>query len=191
MINLDEVATTLAALGPASRILEIGCGKGAMASRLTGVFPDSDYLGIDPMEDPGRNYCGNRAPTEFRRQFSAELLNQAPDPFDLVLVVDVLHHTPPGDRAALLADAAALTRPGGLIAVVDWEGGNGPADLFCYFTCRWLTRDRNVRFMRGSKFRTLVESALPGFTVAMDCRVPPHRQNLLLALRAPKTISGS
>lgn len=44
---------------------------------------------------------------------------------------------------------------------------------------------KNVRFMRGQEFRTLVQTALPGFDPAMTHRLAPHRQNLLLALRTP------
>src|SRR6476620_8141409 len=41
MINLEELAATVASLGPAHRILEIGCGKGALATKLALAFPEA------------------------------------------------------------------------------------------------------------------------------------------------------
>jgi len=173
MIDLGELAATVASLGPADRILEIGCGKGALATHLARTFPHADYLGVDPRQDVGRNFRGDRERVSFRCGRSTDLLipdrvsrdGQPGSPlvFDLVLVVDVLHHVPAADRLPLLADAAALTRPGGLVVVADWERGRGPADLFCYLTCRWLA----------------------GYEKVVGARVPPHRNNLLLALRGP------
>ena len=191
MINLEELAATVASLGPAHRILEIGCGKGALATKLALAFPEADYLGIDPLADPGRNFRGDRSLMVFRSMLSSELLAGNPDPFDLVLVVDVLHHVPKTDHPLLLSDAAALTRPGGLVVVADWERGRGPADLFCYLTCRWLTRDRDVRFIGGPELRELVRDGLPGFENVVTTRVPPHRNNLLFALRAPSERMGA
>jgi 2-polyprenyl-6-hydroxyphenyl methylase/3-demethylubiquinone-9 3-methyltransferase len=35
------------------RILEIGCGDGAVADRITAAFPSANYVGIDVAEGPG------------------------------------------------------------------------------------------------------------------------------------------
>lgn len=182
-VNLDDLAATIASLGPVKRILEIGCGEGSMGERLTTVFPDADYLGIDLIPHVGRLYRGDPTRATFRTLLSSDLLAAKPDPFDLVVVVDVLHHVPDGDRAALLADAAALTAPGGLVAVKDWERGHTLSDLIVYIACRHIAGDPNTRFMRAQEFRELVRSGLPGFEQAVAARIPPRRNNLLIAMR--------
>jgi hypothetical protein len=48
-----------------------------------------------------------------------------------------------------------------------------------------LTRDENVHFLRGPELRELVATALAGYEKVVGARVPPHRNNLLLALRGP------
>ena len=184
-LNLDDLAATIASLGPATRILEIGCGEGAMADRLTRVFPAAQFLGIDPIAEPGRLFRGDRSRATFRRMLSSELLTQCPDPFDLVVIVDVLHHIPDEHRRGLLSDAAALTTPGGLVAVLDWERGRTLSDAFCYLACRWVANDPNTRFMTGEEFRDLVRTGLPEFELAVATRVPPRRNNLLIGMRSP------
>ncbi len=182
-INLDDLADTLASLGPATRILEIGCGDGSMADRLCAVFPQAEYVGIDVAPEPGRRFTGDRARAEFRSILSSELVAEHPDPFDLVVVVDVLHHVLDGDRAALLADAASLTRPGGIVAVKDWERDRSAAHALCYGADRYVSGDTTVRFMAGDELRGLVRSSLTGCEPLLEARVPPRRNNVLFALR--------
>ena len=184
-INLDDLAETLASLGPAERILEIGCGDGSVADRLCTVFPQASYLGIDVAPEPGRRFTGDRARAEFRSILSSELLGERPEPFDLVVVVDVLHHVLDGERAGLLADAAALTRPGGVVVVKDWERDRSVAHMLCYGADRYVSGDATVRFMPADELRTLVHSGLDGFQPVIEARIPPRRNNLLLALRRP------
>src|SRR4051794_25701463 len=93
-INLDDLAASLASLGPVKRILEIGCGDGSMADRLCAAYPDAEYLGIDIAPNPGRLFQGDRSRATFRSVLSSDLLAEKPEPFDLVAVVDVVHHIP-------------------------------------------------------------------------------------------------
>lgn len=184
-INLDDLATTLASLTAAKRILEIGCGDGALAQRLCGVFPAAEYLGIDVADRPGRLFRGDANRAVFRSVSSADLLAENPDRFDLVVIVDVVHHIPARLRAPVLADAARLVTPDGMVAVKDWERGNGIAHLMAYTADRYVTGDPNVRFPSRAELRDLIDTALPGFDVVCEARIPPRRNNVLYALRRP------
>lgn len=184
-INLDDLAEMVASLGTPARILEIGCGDGSVADRLCSVFPQATYLGIDVAPEPGRRYTGDRSRAEFRSIVSSELLAEGPDPFDLVVVVDVLHHVLDGDRAGLLSDAAALTSSGGVVVVKDWERDRSVAHMLCYGADRYVSGDATVRFMPADELRSLVHSELDGFEPVIEARIPPRRNNLLLALRRP------
>jgi 2-polyprenyl-6-hydroxyphenyl methylase/3-demethylubiquinone-9 3-methyltransferase len=185
-INLDDLATTLASLTSAKRILEIGCGDGAFGQRLCQVFPDAEYLGIDISPVAGRLYRGDPARAQFRSMLSSDLVAEGPPPFDLVAIVDVVHHVPEPLRVPILGDAVALLAPGGMIAVKDWERGTGLAHLAAFTADRYVTGDKNVRFPSREELRATVDAGLPGFEVVCETRIPPRRNNVLYAMRRPR-----
>jgi 2-polyprenyl-6-hydroxyphenyl methylase/3-demethylubiquinone-9 3-methyltransferase len=182
-INLDDLAASLASLGPVKRILEIGCGDGAMADRLCTAYPDSEYLGIDIAQSPGRLFRGDPSRATFRSISSSDLLAERPEPFDLVAIVDVIHHVADDLRAAVLRDAAELTASDGLLAVKEWERGRGLAHVMAYTADRYISGDNTVRFMEPAELRSLIRETVPSFSVVCEARIPPHRNNILLALR--------
>jgi 2-polyprenyl-3-methyl-5-hydroxy-6-metoxy-1,4-benzoquinol methylase len=186
-IDLDALAATLGAVAPnAKRILEIGCGDGAMAAALRRVLPDSELLGLDPAAPtPGRMYDGDRAGTEFRAISTTELLAEEPRLFDLVVLCDVVHHVAEGEREQVLRDAAALTAPGGVVAVKEWEWRPGLANAVAYGADRWVSGDATVRFMPRVELDGLIERTMPGWTRTSEARIPPRRANLLLTMRRP------
>ncbi|AUG75232.1 Methyltransferase domain-containing protein [Kitasatospora sp. MMS16-BH015] len=186
-IDLDSLTTTLLSLGRPGRILEIGCGDGAVAERLVGALPDAEYVGIDVMAAPGRLFRGDRARAEFRSVYSHDLRAEGPALFDLVLVVDVLHHVPPAQREALLRDAEALLAPGGTLIVKEWERRSDLAHLMAYTADRYLSGDRNVDFGDRAELLTTISCALPELSVVCEARVPPNRSNILFALRRART----
>jgi 2-polyprenyl-3-methyl-5-hydroxy-6-metoxy-1,4-benzoquinol methylase len=183
-INIDDLGVTIASITRARRILEIGCGDGAVAEVLCREFPAASFLGIDVTSAPGRLFGGDRSRARFRSMRSADLLAEAPEPFDLVVIVDVVHHVAENERMALLQDAAAMVAPGGMVVVKEWERGSGLANLAAYAADRYVSGDKTVRFLPGAELRQLIETGLPGFDVVCEARVPPRRNNLLLALRA-------
>jgi SAM-dependent methyltransferase len=167
-INLDDLATTIASLAPdAQRVAEIGSGDGSMANALVARLPRAQYVGIDLAPTTGRLFEGDRSRATF-------------------VVVDVVHHVPDDQRLALLSDAAALIRPGGLLAFKDWERGRGPAHALAYASDRYVSGDRAVRFMPLTELHDLARQAAPGFDLVVECRVPPRRNNVLLVLQRPE-----
>jgi len=184
-IDLDSLAETVGSVVPgARRVLEIGCGDGAMAAALCRALPDIELLGIDPgLPVPGRMFEGDRARAEFRTITTTHLLGDEPELFDLVVLCDVLHHVRWAERAQVLRDAAALTAPGGIVAVKEWERRGGIGTAMAYCADRWVSGDAAVRFMSLSEIDGLVEQAMPGWQRTCAARIPPRRANLLLTLR--------
>ncbi|NUT48836.1 MAG: class I SAM-dependent methyltransferase [Saccharothrix sp.] len=182
-INLDDLAVTLASLTGAKRILEIGCGDGSFGQRLCEVFPDADYLGIDIATTAGRLYRGDPRRAAFRSVTSSDLLAEAPEPFDLVCIVDVVHHLPEHLRVPILRDAAALTSDTGTVVVKDWEQGRGVAHAVTFMADRYLSGDKTVRFPTREQLRGYLADGLPGFGIACETRVPPRRNNVLYVMR--------
>ncbi|MGI8715027.1 MAG: class I SAM-dependent methyltransferase [Solirubrobacteraceae bacterium] len=182
-IDLDELTRTLTSLTQAQRIVEIGCGEGAVAERLLRKLPTARYVGVDVAPEPGRMFAGDRRRAEFARMSSAEFLAEAPEPFDLALLVDVFHHLPEGLRIATLRDLGRLCRPGGLIAIKDWERSATPWHLACYSADRYVTGDAGVRYPTRPELLDAIALAIPGAELVCEARIPPRRNNLLLALR--------
>ena len=85
---------------------------GDAADELMRRLPDAEYVGVDVEHpSPGSLYTAG-APATFTKQTGTELLAQHGSTFDLVLVVDVIHHVPSELRAQLMRDAADLVGAG-------------------------------------------------------------------------------
>jgi SAM-dependent methyltransferase len=105
-------------LGPPGdlSVLDVGCGPGLTDSFLTGRF--GSVAGVDvsmPMVERARQanpsasyecYDGRRLPFETGS-------------FDLTFAICVLHHVERPDRPAFAAEAARVTRRGGIVAILE------------------------------------------------------------------------
>jgi ubiquinone/menaquinone biosynthesis C-methylase UbiE len=103
-------------VGPAARVLDVGCGTGNYGAALTTVT-NCRISGIDPsarMLDRARQ----AAPWESLSRANAECLPFADEAFDVVMSTDVIHHV--GDRDAYFGEAArVLFSKGQLVTVTD------------------------------------------------------------------------
>ena len=187
-IDLDSLAASISvAASGARRILEIGCGDGAMAGALLPKLPAAHLTGIDPVAaDPGRMFDGAREAVTFEKVALDALLERNEPPFDLTLLVDVLHHVHDDERLPLLRDVGALTAPGGIVVIKEWELIPGAASSRIAFVAdRYVSGDPGVRFMPRAEIDDLVAAALPGWEKTTEGRIPPRKANLLLTYRRP------
>ena len=107
---LEEVA----AAAPA-RVLDVGCGTGALAQLVLEALPDVELDGIDlspAMLDRARQRLGRRAALH---QADSEHLPFADETFDVAYCNDSFHHYPDPRRAAF--EAWRVLRPGGVLVV--------------------------------------------------------------------------
>lgn len=92
------LAGALAPLLPPGRLVDVGCGGGAVAAAVASLRPGVVPEGFDVLLRPG---CAIPA-----RAFDGRRLPLADGAADAALLVDVLHHA--DDAAALLAECARV-----------------------------------------------------------------------------------
>lgn len=182
-VNLDDFARELSLLEDVAVLLEIGCGDGHLCQALAAAFPDAEVLGIDIAENPGTLYRGRSEGVEFRQMPAEELAMERAGQFDLVVLCDVLHHVPPGEREVLMDTARMLVAPGGHVAVKDWVAGRDLATVLAYLSDRFITGDRPRFFESEGELADLVmgDSA----EVVAEGWVRPKRNNRYLLTQRP------
>ena len=111
------------------RVLDVGCGPGALTAQLV------ERLGADAVSavDPSSSFVTalrTRFPGVDVRSGVAEQLPFADDSFDAVLAQLVVHFMT--DPVSGLREMARVTRPGGVVAACVWDhaGGGSPLTTF-------------------------------------------------------------
>ena len=111
------------------RVLDVGCGPGALTAQLVGRLGLPAVVAVDPSES-FVSAIRVRIPGIDVRRASAEQLPFADDQFDGAVAQLVVHFMT--DPVAGLTEMARVTRPGGVVAACVWDhaGGTGPLAVF-------------------------------------------------------------
>ncbi len=128
-VQLSPQLADLAGVRGGQRVLDVGCGPGALTAELVRRLGPAAVAAVDPSESfvaaareryPGVNVL--RAP--------AERLPFPDHAFDVALAQLVVHFM--SDPIAGLAEMARVTRRDGVVAACVWDhgGGQGPLSLF-------------------------------------------------------------
>jgi SAM-dependent methyltransferase len=119
----------LARIQRGQRLLDVGCGPGALTAELV------SRAGADAVSavEPSGSFVAaarERLPAVDIRQAAAEQLPFAADVFDAALAQLVVHFM--ADPVAGLQEMGRVTRPGGVVAACVWDhaGGRGPVSTF-------------------------------------------------------------
>lgn len=126
---LGEHFLGFAGVGGSDRVLDVGCGPGALTDRLARMLGPGHVAAVDPSA-PFVTATRQRCPGVDVRSGTAEDLPFADGSFDAALAQLVVHFM--RDPVAGLRQMARVTRPGGTVAACVWDhaGGNGPLSPF-------------------------------------------------------------
>lgn len=115
--------------GSRMRVLDVGCGPGALTVELVDRLGPSAVVGVDPSE-PFLAAVRARLPDVEIREAPAEMLPFDDDGFDAALTQLVVHFM--SDPVVGLREMARVCRPGGVVAACVWDhaGGRGPLSDF-------------------------------------------------------------
>jgi len=120
-------------LPPGARLLDVGCGTGALLERLAHNFPQATLVGVDPVPEM-RAVARERLPasTELGEGWAEELPFED-DSFDMVVSCNVFHYI--RQPVVALKEMTRVLRPNGELVITDWCDD--------YLTCRicdWCLR---------------------------------------------------
>ena len=111
------------------RVLDVGCGPGALTTELVRLLGPAAVTAVDPSE-PFVAVARERHPGVSVERASAEHLPLPDDAFDAALAQLVVHFM--ADPVTGLREMARVTRAHGVVAACVWDhaGGQGPLSLF-------------------------------------------------------------
>ena len=126
---LSPQLADFAGLRPGQRVLDVGCGPGALTAVLVERVGAEKVAAVDPSE-PFVAAAQARHPGVDVRRAPAELLPFADGAFDAALAQLVVHFM--SDPVAGLAEMGRVTRRDGVVVACVWDhaGHEGPLSLF-------------------------------------------------------------
>jgi SAM-dependent methyltransferase len=143
---------------PGQRVLDIGCGTGAMVPFLPGV----EYVGFDENAEYVRDARAHHP----RESFSCDRVDAyvtSRERFDIALALGVLHHLNDAGAVELLRLAHASLRSGGRLITLDgcYVAGQNPVS-------RWLlTRDRGRHVRSEDEYLHLMRGLFADVTATV------------------------
>ena len=121
-VPLGDAMLTFAGVRPGMRVLDVGCGTGALAGQAAALVGAANVAAADPSE-PFVESCRRRVPDADVRVAAAESLPFDDDSFDAVLaqlVVPFMSDAPKG-----VSEMARVAGPSGVVAACVWDYADG------------------------------------------------------------------
>lgn len=183
-IDLGAWIAALSVWAPgARRILEVGCGEGAMTERLCVAYPDAAITAIDVTPRLGRLFRGDPARVKFIQAPVEDIARDHPAAFDLVILSDVLHHVPIPLRASLLQAIRAALAPQGVFVFKEWVRSATPIHWACEASDRYLTGD-DVAYLSVAEVEALLAAEFGAAAIRQRQRIRPWSNNYAVRLQA-------
>ena len=137
--------------GNIKRILDIGCGAGAMTMALKEKYPDAEVIGID-MSAPMVRYAHKRSMENGLditfKQMPAENLDFEDGSFDLIVANLLFHELPVSVSKQVTKEVHRLLRTGGVFHLFDFPGDKNK-DAYGMFFIEMDGSDNGEPFLPG------------------------------------------
>lgn len=184
--NLPGFADRLSAfdlLPHQGRMIEIGCGEGALLGLMVRRRPDAELLGADPGPHVGRSLRNSLACVTVLRGDATALRTTHRGLADLVVLCDVLHHIDACRRRETIAAAADLLRPGGHLVIKEWMHTRSPIFWLGWISDRFITGDR-VTYQRAGAWMDEAAAAAGQLELLHRWCLRPWRCNQALVFQS-------
>jgi SAM-dependent methyltransferase len=128
-VPLAQQFADFAGVAPGQRVVDVGCGTGALTGELVARVGAGSVTAVDPSEQFVAAARARYADVDVQRA-AAESLPFDAGSFDAALAQLVVHFMT--DAVAGLREMARVTRSGGTVAACVWDldGGHSPLTLF-------------------------------------------------------------
>jgi SAM-dependent methyltransferase len=128
-VQLSPALADFATVSSGQRVLDVGCGPGALTAELVARLGMEFVSAVDPSE-PFVSAALERHPGVSVQRASAEQLPFPGQTFDAALAQLVIHLM--ADPGVGLGEMSRVTRHGGVVAACVWDhaGGQGPLSSF-------------------------------------------------------------
>lgn len=147
-----------------AKVADVGCGGGLLSEALAraGAHITGIDLGDKVIDVARLHLHESDLQVDYRVQSSAELAATEPASFDAVCCMELIEHVP--DPAALVADLAAMVKPGGLVfmsTINRTPAAFGAAILGAEYITRMLPRGTHhySQFLKPSELGRLLRHA--------------------------------
>jgi SAM-dependent methyltransferase len=182
-VSLDDFAELMSTWVPqAQRILEVGCGEGAMTERITRKYPNASVIAIDITPKVGRLFRGKASNVTFSQEFVEDVARREPASFDLIVLADVLHHVPVVARQSLMNAISQSMTANGSFIFKDWVASSSPIHWICGATDRYLTGDK-VSHVTPDGVGPLLTDTFGAGAIRQTDTVRPWKNNLAVLVQ--------
>jgi 2-polyprenyl-3-methyl-5-hydroxy-6-metoxy-1,4-benzoquinol methylase len=179
IINLNTLHLLSMCMRGRVRVLEIGCGFGLFGCYFASKNPLLRYHGIDL--NAGRIAMANRA----ARRLSLDNISfeagdaggdlRLEDQYDVVLLMDLVHHIPDDAKHRLFASITSKLKPGGRIVIKDIARKPALKLFFTWVLDVLMTRGFDMRYWDERRFRGGMDPAFRMETYRIPHWLPyPH-----------------
>lgn len=140
--------------GPSAKpsLLDIGCGVGRLHGKLRPLV--SQLSGSDVSDASLKRAAEENPSNDYRLARGASLPWDAGS-FDATVAVCVLHHVEPHSWPAFIAEMRRVTRPGGLVTLIEHNPWN-PLTRLAVFRCPF---DEDATLLTAARARRLLNAA--------------------------------
>jgi SAM-dependent methyltransferase len=138
-----------AGIGPGQRVVDVGCGPGALTAELAARAGAAQVAAADPSAS-FVSACSERLPGVDVRNSAGEQLPWAEDTFDAALAQLVLPFM--GDAPAAVREMARVVRRGGTVAACTWDYGGEMQMLRTFWDAARAQRPDAVTEAQASRY---------------------------------------